>query len=57
VLLTAQAFERIEQALEEHEAKRVIEIVEAGLASHEAGRTATHAVVARRMRRARARRK
>ena len=57
VLLTAQAFERIERALEESEAKQVLEIVEAGLASQRAGRTTPHATVMRQVRRAHARRK
>lgn len=50
VLLTAQAFEQIERSLAEGEVHRVREVVEAGLASHQAGRTASHAAVARRAR-------
>ncbi|HVG39936.1 MAG TPA: type II toxin-antitoxin system prevent-host-death family antitoxin [Pyrinomonadaceae bacterium] len=54
VILTAQAFEELERALEEVEQKRVIEVIEAGLASSKAGRTSPHAT--RRVRQKRARR-
>jgi prevent-host-death family protein len=50
VLLAADAYERIERALEEVEAQKVREIVEAGMASHSAGRVSTHADVVRRAR-------
>lgn len=53
VLVTAEAYEQMEQALAEVEAKRVREIVEAGLASYRAGRTSSQAAVARRVRAAR----
>lgn len=53
VIITAEAYEQMEQALLEVEAKRVREIVEAGLASHRAGRTSAQATVARRVRAAR----
>ena len=56
VILTAQAFEELERALEEVEQKRVIEVIEAGIASSKAGRTSPHATVARRVRQKRARR-
>jgi prevent-host-death family protein len=57
VLLAAEVFERIERALEEVEARKVQEIVEAGLASYKAGKLSSHADVARRARQARSRRK
>jgi prevent-host-death family protein len=53
VIVAAEAYERMEQALAEFEAGRVREIVEAGLASHRAGRTSPQAAVARRVRAAR----
>ena len=53
VIVTAEAYEQMEQALLEVEAKQVREIVEAGLASYRAGRTSTQAAVARRVRAAR----
>ena len=53
VIVTAAAYEQMEQALLEVEAKQVREIVEAGLASYRAGRTSTQAAVARRVRAAR----
>jgi len=56
VLMTAEAYEQIERALEEVEANRVIEVVEAGLASYEAGRISSQATVARRVRQRRTRR-
>jgi prevent-host-death family protein len=57
VLLAADVYEKIERALEEVEARRVREVVEAGLASHEAGKVSSHEDVVRRARRARAGRK
>ena len=53
VIVTAEAYEQMEQALAEVEAKQVREIVEAGLASYRAGRTSSQATVARRVRAAR----
>ena len=53
VILTAEAYEQMEQAVAEVEAKQVREIVEAGLASYGAGRTSPQAAVARRVRAAR----
>ncbi len=53
VILTAEAYEQMEQAVAEVEAGRVREIVEAGLSSHRAGRTSSQATVARRARAAR----
>jgi prevent-host-death family protein len=53
VIITAEAYEQMEQALAEVEAKQVREIVEAGLASYRAGRTLSQAKVARRVRAAR----
>ena len=57
VILTAEAFGEIERALEETERRRVIEVIEAGLASQKAGRTTPHSAVARRVRQSRARTK
>ena len=57
ILLTTEAFERIERALEEVEARRVQEIIEAGLASYKVGKVSSHGDVARRARQARSRRK
>jgi prevent-host-death family protein len=53
VILTAEAYEQMEQAVAEVEARQVREIVEAGLAGHRAGRTSPQAIVARRVRAAR----
>lgn len=53
VILTAEAYEQMEQAVAEVEAKQVREIVEAGLSSHRSGRTSPQAAVARRVRAAR----
>jgi prevent-host-death family protein len=53
VIVTAEAYEQMEQAVADLEALQVREIVEAGLASYEAGRTSSHASVARRVRAAR----
>ena len=50
VIVTAEAYEQMEQALVEVEAKQVREIVEAGLSSYRAGRTSPQAAVARRVR-------
>ncbi len=50
VIVTAEAYEQMEQALAKMEAKQVHEIVEAGLASYRAGRTSSQATVARRVR-------
>jgi len=56
VIIDTETFERIENELEEIERKRVIEIVQAGLASYKAGRTSPQSVVERRVRRKLARR-
>ncbi len=53
VIVTAEAYEQMEQALAEVEAKQVREIVEAGLATYRAGHTLSHSTVARRVRAAR----
>lgn len=53
VIVTAEAYEQMERALSEVEAKQVREIVEAGLSSYRAGRTSSQAAVARRVRAAR----
>ena len=53
VILTAEAYELMEQALADVEARQVCEIVEAGLSSYSAGRTSSQATVARRVRAAR----
>ncbi|MEJ7616977.1 MAG: type II toxin-antitoxin system prevent-host-death family antitoxin [Pyrinomonadaceae bacterium] len=45
VIVTTEAYEQMEQALAELEAKQVREIVEAGLASHRAGRTSSQATL------------
>ena len=50
VILTAEAYEQMEQAVAEVEARQVREIVEAGLSSYNAGRTSSQATVARRVR-------
>jgi prevent-host-death family protein len=50
VILTAEAYEQMEQAVAEVEARQVREIVEAGLSSYSTGRTSPQAVVARRVR-------
>ena len=55
VLIDAGTFGEMERALEEAEAKRVMEVVDAGLASFKAGRTSPQSVVAHRVRKARAR--
>ena len=53
VIVTAEAYEQMERALADVEAKQVREIVEAGLSSYRAGRTSPQATVARRVRAAR----
>lgn len=53
VIVSTETYERMEQALVEVESKQVREIVEAGLASHQAGCTSPQAAVARRVRAAR----
>jgi prevent-host-death family protein len=53
VILTAEAYEQMEQAVAEVEAKQVREIVEAGFSSYGAGRTSPQAAIARRVRAAR----
>lgn len=53
VIVTAEAYEQMERAVAEVEAKHVREIVEAGLSSYRAGRTSPQAAVARRVRAAR----
>jgi prevent-host-death family protein len=53
VIVTAEAYEQMEQALAEMEANQVREIIAAGLASYHAGRTSSQANVARRVRTAR----
>ena len=50
VILTAEAYEQMEQAVAEVEASQVCEIVEAGLSSYSAGRTSPQVAVARRVR-------
>lgn len=56
VIVTAEAYEQMEQAVAEVEAKQVREIVEAGLSSYRSGRTSSQATVARRVRAARRKR-
>lgn len=51
VIIDTVTFERIERELEEVERKRVLEIVQAGLASYKAGRTSPQSEVERRVRR------
>lgn len=53
VIVTAEAYEQMERALADVEAKQVREIVEAGLSSYRVGRTSSQAAVARRVRAAR----
>ncbi len=50
VILTAEAYEQMEQAVAEVEARQVREIIEAGLSSYGAGRTSPQAAVAQRAR-------
>lgn len=54
VIIDTETFERIERELEEVERKRVLEIVQAGLADYKAGRVISHAEVVRRVRKRRA---
>lgn len=54
VIIDTKTFERIERELEEVERKRVVEIVQAGLADYKAGRVISHAEVVRRTRKRRA---
>ena len=54
VIIDTETFERIERELEEVEHKRVVEIVQAGLADYKAGRVISHAEVVRRVRKRRA---
>lgn len=54
VIIDTKTFERIERELDEAEQKRVIEIVEAGLADYKAGRVVPHTEVVRRLRKRRA---
>lgn len=56
VIIDTETFERIERELAEVERKRVLEIVQAGLASYKAGRTSPQSEVERRVRRKLARR-
>ena len=53
VILTVEAYEQMERALADVEARHVREIVEAGLSSYLAGLTSSQATVARRVRAAR----
>jgi prevent-host-death family protein len=53
VIVAAEAYEQMEQALAEVETNQVREIVAAGLANYHAGRTSSQANVARRVRAAR----
>ena len=53
VIVAAEAYEQMEQALADVEAKHVREIVEAGLSSYRSGRTSSQTTVARRVRAAR----
>ena len=57
VIVTAEAYEQMEQAVAEVEARQVREIVEAGLSSYRAGRISPQAAVARRVRAARQKKK
>lgn len=54
VIIDTETFEHIERTLEEVETRRVIEVVNAGLASYKAGRTSPHSEVVRRVRKRRA---
>jgi prevent-host-death family protein len=53
VIVTAEAYEQMELAVAEVEARQVREIVEAGLSSYRAGRTSPQSAVADRIRAAR----
>jgi prevent-host-death family protein len=50
VIIDTDTFERIEREIEEMEKKRIMEVVEAGLASYRAGRTSPQSEVERRVR-------
>lgn len=50
VILTAEAYEQMEQAVAEVEAKQVRKIIEARLSNYSAGPTTPQAAVARRVR-------
>jgi prevent-host-death family protein len=50
VIIDTDTFERIEREIEEMEKKRIMEVVEAGLASYRAGRTSSQSEVERRVR-------
>lgn len=50
VIVTAKAYEQMEQALAEVEANQVREIIAAGLSSYRARRTSSQATVSRRVR-------
>jgi prevent-host-death family protein len=54
VIIDTATFERIEREIDEIEKKRVMEVVEAGLADYRAGRVVSHAEVVRRLRKRRA---
>lgn len=54
VIIDTKTFEQIEQALEDVERKRVVEVIEAGLASYKTGRTSSQSEVTRRVRKRRA---
>lgn len=56
IIIDPETFAQIERELDEIERKRVIEIVEAGLADYKAGRVLSHAEVVRRVRKRRAKR-
>lgn len=53
VIVTIEAYEQMERALSEVEAKQVREIIEAGLSNYRAGRTLSQTEVAQRVRAAR----
>jgi prevent-host-death family protein len=53
VIVTAEAYEQMERALAEVEARQVREIVEAGHGGYRAGHVSPHSTVARRIRAAR----
>lgn len=50
VIIDAETFSQIERELKEIDRKRIIEIVQAGLADYKAGRVVSHAKVVRRVR-------
>lgn len=53
VIVTAEVYEQMEQALAEVESNQVRELIEAGLSSYRAGRSAPQADVVRRVKEAR----